>query len=93
MGVKIEITRELIEKAMHHPDVVAHLEVVANRVARHAESLAAKDGVDMDVWVQSGVRPKGRPQSVVYASNVDQEFGTAKTPRRRILGRAGEEAG
>lgn len=89
---QMEVTPELIRKAMTHPDVVAHLQVVADRVKAAAESLASSEAVDMDVSTVAGVRPGGRPYVNVLADNEEQEFGSARSGRFRILGRAGESA-
>lgn len=73
--------------------VRAALADVARGVARKANAIGRSEGVDMDATVSEGVRPKGRPYSRVSSDQADQEFGTAKTPRRRILARAAGGAG
>lgn len=88
--VEVEVSPELIQKAMNHPDVVAHLQVVADRIKASAKSIAAAEGVEMEVSTVSGIRPKGRPYVNVIADNEEQEFGSARSQRFRILGRAGE---
>ena len=88
---EVEISPELLQKAMTHPDVVAHLATVAGRVAARAGALAQSEQVDMEIWVETGTRPGGRPFANVMADNEEQEFGSARMRRRRILGRAGEE--
>lgn len=90
MSARVEITREYIGEAMRHPGVVAQLRVLADRVAKNAESLAGSEGVEMNTWVEESVRPKGRPQAVVYGDNQEQEWGSSRVDRRRIMGRAGE---
>lgn len=85
---EFEVSRDLIQKAMQHEGVRSQLEVVAKRVASKARSIATAEGLDMNVVVVSGTRPTGRPFSNVVVDNVDQEFGTATTPRARVLGRA-----
>lgn len=87
---EVEITSEFIQSAMHQHGVAAHLQVVANRVAARARQLAAADDVDMDVSTVAGVRPKGRPYVNVVADNAEQEFGSSRMGRFRILGRAAE---
>lgn len=87
---EVEISPELIQKAMHHPDVVAHLEVVASRIASRAVGIAKSEEVEMEIWVESGVRPGGRPYANVVADNDEQEFGSARSKRFRVIGRAGE---
>lgn len=87
---EVELSYEYIQKAANHPDVVKHLQVVANRVKARAEGLAAAEGVEMTLTTRAGVRPGGRPFVNVEGDNPDQEFGTSRTKRFRILGRAGE---
>lgn len=85
---EFEISTELIQKAMKQDGVRAQLKVVAERVASRARSIAASENLDMNVTVVSGIRPTGRPFSNVVVDNADQEFGTATTPRSRVLGRS-----
>ena len=92
MMAEVEVSYEFIQQAAQHPDVVAHLQVVADRVRAAAEGLAAAEGVDMSVSTVAGVRPKGRPFVNVVTDNVDQEFGSGLSARYRIMGRAGESA-
>lgn len=87
---EMEITPAFILSAMHQPGVAAHLQVVANRVAARAKGIAASEGVDMEVTTVAGVRPKGRPYVNVVTNNAEQEFGSARTKRRRVLGRAAD---
>jgi len=89
---EVTINYELIQKAAQHPDVRARVEATARKIAGRVESLAHDEEVDMAVTVVSGTRPGGRPFSNVVADNVDQEFGTGKSARYRIVGRAAEEA-
>lgn len=87
---EVEISYEFIQKAAQHPDVAKQLQVVANRVKARAEQLAEKDGVDMKVTTEAGTRPGGRPFVNVVGDNPDQEYGSSRSGRFRILGRAGE---
>lgn len=85
-----EISYEFIQQAARHPGVAAQLAVVANRVAARARALADSEEVTMEVSTVAGVRPQGRPFVNVVADNAEQEFGSARMKRFRILGRAGE---
>ena len=87
---EVEITPEFIQSAMHQPGVAAALQAVADRVARRAEGIAANEGVDINITTTAGVRPKGRPYVNVVADNVDQEWGSSRSGKYRILGRAAE---
>jgi len=64
---------------------------VADRIAARAQAIAdadtAEDAEDITIGRVDGTRPKGRPFARVTAP-LDQEFGTPKVARRRILGRA-----
>lgn len=86
---EIEISYEFIQKAARHPGVAKALQMVANRVKARAQQLAAADDVDMRITMEAGVRPGGRPFVNVVGDNADQEFGTSRMGRFRILGRAG----
>lgn len=88
---EVEISYEFIQQAAQQPDVQKRLQQTANRIRARAESIAANEGSDMNVTTVSGVRPGGRPFVNVIGDNADQEFGTSRTQRRRILGRAGEK--
>jgi hypothetical protein len=87
---EVEISYEYIQSAAQHPGVLRLLQVVADRVKARAQQLASKEGVEMTVTTTSGQRPGGRPFVNVEGDNPDQEFGTARSRRLRILGRAGE---
>ena len=89
---EVEISYELIQKAAQHPDVRARVAETARKIAARAEAIAQDEGVTMNVDVVSGTRPGGRPYSNVVADNADQEFGSRKSGRYRVVGRAAEEA-
>jgi len=88
---KIEISRDFVRAAARHEAVTRQLRVIGDRVKNRAQSIAASEGVEMDFWIEEGERPGWRPQVVVYGDNPEQEFGSSRAERRRILGRAGEE--
>ena len=85
-----EISYEFIQQAAQHPAVTAHLQVVADRIKARAKLLAEKEGVEMRITTAAGTRPGGRPFVNVVGDNPDQEFGSSRSGRFRILGRAGE---
>lgn len=78
----------LIGEAMRRPEVAAAIEAKAREIAARANAIGDAEGVDMDARVVTGVRPKGRPYANVVSEQVGQEWGTDRTGRRRILGRA-----
>lgn len=84
---ELRISRELIEEAMGSPVVRAALLARAKRIETAANSMAP---ADVEIWVEDGTRPKGRPFANVFSSDVDGEWGTAFTEQRRILGRAAQ---
>lgn len=88
----IEISYEFIQQAAQQQGVRDAVANVASRIARRAESIAGSEGVDMNVWVDSGTRPGGRPRSHVVSDNVPQEWGTHSGDKRRVLGRAADDA-
>lgn len=87
---EFEISYEFIQAAAQNEGVVKQLQVVANRIQSRATGLASSDGVDMKFTTEAGIRPGGRPFVNVIGDNSEQEFGSSRTQRRRILGRAGE---
>lgn len=74
---------------MRSRQVRGKLDEVADSIAGRAQGLAASEGVDARIRRESGTRPKGRPYARVLA-DAAQEYGTAKTRRRRVLGRAAQ---
>ena len=44
----------------------------------------------MEITTVAGTRPGGRQYVNVIGDNVEQEWGSSRTERRRILGRAAE---
>jgi hypothetical protein len=86
---EVEISYGYVQKAARHKDVAKQLQVVANRVKARADALAAAEGVKMTTTTKAGTRPGGRPFVNVVGDNPDQEYGTSRSGRFRILGRAG----
>ena len=86
----VRISRELIESAMQSRPVRAGCAAVADRKAGNARSIAASEAPEVEITREDGTRPKGRPVSRIYSSDVDGEFGTSRTEQRRILGRAAQ---
>lgn len=91
MGAKVTLSSELILRAMQSETVRAALEEKAYDIANRADGIAANEDVDAETWVETGTRPKGRPFARVYA-DAEQEYGSMRMDRRRILGRAAEGA-
>lgn len=90
MAARVEITGEFIMEAARQPAVIKELRRQANQAAIRADRIASAERVRMRTWVEEMTRPGGRPVANVYADNVDQEWGTTRMPRHRILGRAAE---
>lgn len=80
-----------LRRIMQSQPVRAKCAEVADGIAARARELAqqdtADDAEDVIIGREDGTRPRGRPYSRVTAS-LDQEFGTPRTARRRILGRS-----
>lgn len=76
---------------MRSPAVRRQIAAVADGIASRAQAIAnadtAEDAEDITIGRVDGTRPKGRPFARVTAP-LDQEFGTPRTARRRILGQA-----
>ena len=88
MSDPVRISSAFIVAAMQSEGVRQKLIERANRIKAKAQAIASTEGVEGTFEVRTGVRPKGRPFASVHCDNVDQEFGTSKTARSRILGRA-----
>ena len=87
---EVRIGPELMAKALAHPDIRVALQQVADRVAGRARHIAETEGVDMEITTVAGTRPGGRQYVTGVGDNVEQEWGSSRTERRRILGRAAE---
>lgn len=87
---EFELSGKSIVQAMQSPSVRAALREKAEVIAAKARGIAASDGFAMEVEVEEGTRPKGRPYARVTSPDVDQEHGTQFVPKRRVLGRAAE---
>lgn len=92
MSGSFEISYEFIQKAAQQPGVRKAVHKKAEQIGRRAQGLADSEKVPMRVSVESGTRPGGRPYSNVVGDNAEQEWGSSKTAKRRILGRAAEGA-
>lgn len=90
--VAVRLSEKSTLAAMNTGKVARALEDRNERVAAKARELLAAEEVEGEVSTSTGVRPKGRPYARTSLSNADQEFGTATTPRRRIMGRAATES-
>jgi hypothetical protein len=87
---EVEISYEFIQEAARQPGVAAALATVGARIKGTADAIAQREGVSMQVTTEAGIRPQGRPFVNVIADNAEQEWGSSRVKRRRILGRAGE---
>lgn len=87
---EVDLSYEFVKQAANHPGVLAQLGVVAERVKLRAEGIAASEGVEMKIKLVTGVRPEGRPFVDLVSEDDEQEFGTSRIGRLRILGRAAE---
>lgn len=86
----MNLTYEYIQRAAQSAVVRKALQVKADKIKSRAESIATAEEVTMQVTTEAGIRPRGRPFVNVVSDNAEQEFGSSRTKRRRILGRAGE---
>lgn len=89
---QLRLTQEYVLQAAQSAGVRKGLRDKAAEVQRHADRLAGADNVDANFWLEDGTRPGGRPYANVVTDAVGQEYGDGVTGRRRILGRAAEQA-
>lgn len=91
MTGKLEVSYEFVTRAMNQPGVLQGLRGTAERIRKRAQGMADAEGVDMKVTIEEGKRPGGRPYVDVVGDNAEQEYGSSKVQKLRILGRAGEQ--
>lgn len=90
---RLTIQFEGVGNAMRLPGVHQALRREAEALAQRARSINAAEDVPATVRVEQGTRPTGRPYARVLSDAADAEFGTSRTARRRVLGRAAEQRG
>lgn len=91
MAARVRLSGDLIVEAMQSKAVRDGVAARADRIASRAEKIAREEEVEVTITRTDGTRPKGRPFSRVTSDNVDAEWGTSKTARSRIMGRAANE--
>lgn len=86
----MRISRRTIIDAMQSKPVRDALRNRAEKILKRGNELAAEneDTQNMELWIEDGTRPKGRPFSAVKANDAEQEHGTMYREKHRILGRA-----
>ena len=89
--VKLIISDKTIRPAMQAASVRARLDEMAEAGRAAVEQLAAAEGVEGEVWTESGTRPKGRPYARFASDMADQEFGTETVGKRRLMAQAAEQ--
>ena len=89
---RVEIGSETIEAAMRSTTTRSALAAKAARIRARTEQIANAENVDVSASTSTGTRPRGRPYARVVSSNIEQEWGSSRTARRRVLGRAAESA-
>lgn len=91
MPTRMTLSFQAIGQAMKDPGIRAALANQAQQIASRARALNSAEGVKAEIAVQHGTNGRGRPYSRITSTAADAEFGTSKTARRRVLGRAAEQ--
>lgn len=91
MARRMTVSFEGIGRAMQLPGVRSEVRDAAQNLANRARALNSAEGIAATVAVESGTRGTGRPYARVTSTAADAEFGTTRTARRRVLGRAAEQ--
>lgn len=91
MARRMTVHFEGIGQAMRDKGVRQALARQAEQIATRARALNAAEGIKAEVGTESGTNGRGRPYSRITSTAADAEFGTSKTARRRVLGRAAEQ--
>lgn len=88
MAVRVELSYDGIGEVMRLNQVRAALQTQASRIAKRARALSDTEGVTSAISTEAGTRPKGRSYARAVSDAAGVEFGSATTPRRRVLARA-----
>ncbi|GJF04959.1 hypothetical protein [Pseudonocardia sp. D17] len=91
MPTRLTISFEGVGAAMKLPGVRRAIADRADALANRARAINQAEDVAARVTTESGTRGTGRPYSRVTSTAADAEFGTSRTARRRVLGRAAEQ--
>lgn len=75
-----------IQSVAQLPSVRAKVAAVRDAKAQQAAALAQAEGLTVTITTSEGTRPKGRPYGRI-AIPAEDEFGTDRRPRTRLLGR------
>lgn len=90
---RITVNRGIVRRASRVSAVQAALREKADQIASRARQIDSGEGGKARITVREGIRPGGRAYADVVSDDVDGEFGTSKTARRRTLGRAADIGG
>lgn len=85
---RVQLYYDGMGEVMRLDEVRSALAARAEGIAGRARSLSASENVTSSIGTESGTRPRGRSFARVVSDAAAAEFGSAKTPRRRLLWRA-----
>lgn len=91
--VRVVVNYGNLQRASALPAVRAALRARAEQIASRARQIDSSEGGRADITVVEKIRPRGRATADVVSDDVDGEYGTSKTARRRTLGRAADIGG
>lgn len=87
---RVVVNRGILQRVSQVSAVRTALHTQAALIAARARQIDSSEGGRSTIRIVDGIRPGGRAYSNVVSDNVDAEFGTSKTARRRTLGRAAD---
>lgn len=87
------VNRGIVQRVSALPAVRTALRTQAALIASRARQIDQSEGAASTITIVDGIRPGGRAYANVVSDNVDGEYGTSKTARRRTLGRAADIGG
>lgn len=90
---RVVVNRGNLERVSLLPTVRAALRSRADQIANRARQIDSSEGGNANITVVEKIRPRGRATADVVSDDVDGEFGSSKTARRRTLGRAADIGG
>lgn len=85
---RVQLHYNGIGDVMRSTQVRSALRAQSETIAARARSISASEHVTSTIGTEHGTRPQGRPYSRATSDAAAAEYGSATTPRRRVLWRA-----
>lgn len=90
---RVVVNQGNLQRVSQLAHVRAALRTRADAIANRARQIDSTEGGNARITVVEKIRPRGRATADVVSDDVEGEFGSSKTARRRTLGRAADIGG